>query len=140
MAKNKKGSFKNASIEHRPTKHTSLSFFLLTAQIRDRVQKLDNLAPQQPRARRQAVAAPHQRVAQAPLFQAAVVVEHGQPVDDEQGGLMEGWGVGGWVRRVMRARQRAGGTTARADQTARRQQQNKAVPGTASTASSCGGF
>lgn len=62
----------------------------LTPQVRHRVQKLDDLAPQQAGPRRQAVPAPNERVAQAPLLQAAVVVEDGQAVDDEQGGLWVG--------------------------------------------------
>ena len=80
-----------------PWSHTTLHLsHTLTPQIRHRVQKLDHLAPQQPRARGQAVAEPHQRVAQPPLLQAAVVVEHGQAVDDEQGCLCVGV-CGGWL-------------------------------------------
>lgn len=67
----------------------------LTPQIRHRVQKLDHLAPKQPRACGQAVAAADEGVAQPPLLQAAVVVEHGQAVDDEQGGLCGLGRVGG---------------------------------------------
>ena len=66
------------------------------------MQKLDHLPPQQAGpaapAAQPVVAPPDLRVAQAPLFQEAVVVEDGEAVDDEEGGLgVKGGGEGAVV-------------------------------------------